>query len=171
MDFLNGHAELGHNVRIGYHAQEQLDYLDENRTALENVMAINQEISEQRARSILGGFLLRGDDVFKKLSILSGGEKNRVGLCCLIVQNANFLVLDEPTNHLDMSSANILANALSDFEGTVLFVSHNRAFIDDVATHIFAMTADGRGGLFEGTLADYEAQAERAGFPNVLKPE
>lgn len=169
LDFLTGRGELGHNVRIGYHAQEQLDYLDENRTALENVMAINQEITEQRARSILGGFLLRGDDVFKKLSILSGGEKNRVGLCCLIVQNANFLVMDEPTNHLDMSSANILANALGDFEGTVLFVSHNRAFIDDVATHIFAMTADGRNGLFEGTLADYEFQAERAGFPNVLK--
>lgn len=169
--FLNGEAQLGHNVHIGYHAQEQLDYLDENKTALENVLATNPEISEQRARSLLGGFLLRGDDVFKKLSILSGGEKNRVGLCCLIVQNANFLVLDEPTNHLDMSSANILANALGDFEGTVLFVSHNRAFINDVATHIFAMTADGRGGLFEGTLADYEAQAELAGFPNVLRQD
>ncbi|WP_052045919.1 ABC-F family ATP-binding cassette domain-containing protein [Candidatus Paracaedibacter symbiosus] len=169
--FLMGQAELGHNVRIGYHAQEQLDYLDEKKTALENVLAINPEISEQRARSLLGGFLLRGDDVFKKLSILSGGEKNRVGLCCLIVQNANFLLLDEPTNHLDMSSANILANALGDYEGTVLFVSHNRAFINDVATHIFAMTADGRGGLFEGTLADYESQALSAGFPNVLKAD
>lgn len=169
--FLGGEAQLGHNVHIGYHAQEQLDYLDENKTALENVLAINPEISEQRARSLLGGFLLRGDDVFKKLSILSGGEKNRVGLCCLIVQNANFLVLDEPTNHLDMSSATILANALGDFEGTALFVSHNRAFINDVATHIFAMTADGRGGLFEGTLADYEAQAALAGFPNVLKQD
>lgn len=169
--FLSGETQLGHNVHIGYHAQEQLDYLDENKTALENVLATNPEISEQRARSLLGGFLLKGDDVFKKLSILSGGEKNRVGLCCLIVQNANFLVLDEPTNHLDMSSANILANALSDFEGTVLFVSHNRAFINDVATHIFAMTADGRGGLFEGTLTDYETQAALAGFPNVLKSD
>lgn len=169
--FLMGEAQLGHNVHIGYHAQEQLDYLDENKTALENVLAANPEISEQRARSLLGGFLLRGDDVFKKLSILSGGEKNRVGLCCLIVKGANFLVLDEPTNHLDMSSATILANALGDFEGAVLFVSHNRAFINAVATHIFAMTADGRGGLFAGTLTDYEHQAALAGFPNVLKPD
>jgi ATP-binding cassette subfamily F protein 3 len=171
INFLTGYGEIGHNVRIGYHAQEQLDYLDESKSALENVTATNPEISDQRARSLLGGFLFRGDDVFKKLSILSGGEKNRVGLCCLIVQNANFLVLDEPTNHLDMSSANILANALADFEGTVLFVSHNRGFINDVATHVFAMTADGRGGLFEGTLEDYESQAERAGFPNVLKAD
>jgi ATP-binding cassette subfamily F protein 3 len=123
------------------------------------------------ARSLLGSFLLRGDDVFKKLSILSGGEKSRVGLCCLMAQKANFLILDEPTNHLDMSSASILAGALADFEGTVLFVSHNRSFIDQVATHIFAMTRDGRGGLFEGKLADYESLALRAGFPNVLKQE
>lgn len=167
--FLSGTCELGHQVKLGYYAQEQLDYLDPHQSALENVMSAGAGITPQRARALLGGFLIRRDDVFKSLKVMSGGEKSRVGLAHLLAQDSNFLIMDEPTNHLDMLSTNVLGQALSEFEGTALFVSHNRHFINAVATHIFAMTANGRSQLCEGTLDDYVAQAERTGFPNVLK--
>jgi ATP-binding cassette subfamily F protein 3 len=169
LPFLQGELTLGHNVQVSYFAQDQLDFLELKATVLENVLASNSTVSEREARSLLGGFLFQKDDVFKKVSVLSGGEKSRVGLCCLLMQKGNFLILDEPTNHLDMSSASILAQALSGFDGSLLFVSHNRSFINQVATHIFAMTASGRSRLFEGQLDDYETLAAKAGFPNVLK--
>lgn len=165
---LKGELTLGPNVKIGYYAQDQVQALDDRKTVLENIMA-QGDVSEQRARATLGGVLFQKDDVFKKTGVLSGGEKSRLGLSCLIVQKSNFLLLDEPTNHLDMSSTEVLSDALEDFKGTTLFVSHNRSFINQIATHIFAMTADGRGELFEGKLDDYERLSERAKFPNVLK--
>lgn len=100
---------------------------------------------------------------------MSGGEKNRVSLCCLLAKKANFLILDEPTNHLDMSSADVLAKTLADFKGTVLFVSHDRTFIDMVATHIFVVASANQSALFEGKLKDYEEAAQRSRFPNILK--
>jgi ATP-binding cassette subfamily F protein 3 len=166
---LGGELTFGTNVLLGHYTQDQVDALDLKKTVLENLQASNPDIPHKHARALLGGFLFRRDDVFKKCNVLSGGEKSRLGLCCLLGQKANFLLLDEPTNHLDMSSAESLAQALEEFNGTVLFVSHNRAFINEVATHIFAMTPDGRGGLFPGKLEDYERLSERAGFPNVLK--
>ncbi|MBM3468796.1 MAG: ABC-F family ATP-binding cassette domain-containing protein [Alphaproteobacteria bacterium] len=169
LPLLQGELELGHNVMLGYHAQNHLDSLDAQETALENVLRSNTELSEQTVRSLLGQFLIQKDEVFKKVSVLSGGEKNRVSLCCLLAQQANFLILDEPTNHLDMSSADILANTLADFKGTILFVSHDRAFIDTVATHIFVVANANQSALFEGKLKDYEEVAERSGFPNILK--
>lgn len=164
-----GELEFGHNVMLGYHAQNHLDDLNAQETVLENVVRANPELSEQMVRSLLGQFLLQKDDVFKKVGVLSGGEKNRVSLCCLLAQQANFLILDEPTNHLDMSSAEILANTLADFKGTILFVSHDRTFIDRVATHIFVVANATQNCLFEGKLADYEEAADRSGFPNILK--
>ena len=167
--FLQGTSEQGHQVKMGYYAQNQMDTLDTNLTVLDNVMQARESMSLQEARRILGCFLFTRDDVFKPFKVLSGGEKSRVGLAHLLAQECNFLLLDEPTNHLDMMSTGILANSLSEYEGTALFVSHNRAFINSVATHIFAMTPDGRSQLFEGNLDDYVHLCERSKFPNVLK--
>lgn len=166
-----GGFELGHNVSLSFFAQDQLDTLDENKTILENVMGASSDVGERRARSLLGSFLFRGNDVFKSVKILSGGEKSRVGLAFLLLQQSNFLLLDEPTNHLDMSSAEILANAIEEYEGTLLFVSHDRNFIDSICTHVFAMTNDGRFALFEGKLEDYERLAPLSGFPDILSPD
>lgn len=169
LPLMEGDLEFGHNVQLGYHAQNHLDHLDPHASALENVMEANRELTEQAVRSLLGQFLLQRDDVFKKVGILSGGEKNRVSLCCLLAKQANFLILDEPTNHLDMASADILAKTLADFTGTILFVSHDRSFIDTVATHVFVVANANQSALFEGKLKDYEEIAERSGFPNILK--
>ncbi len=168
---LTGGFELGHNVSLAFFAQDQLDILDEHKTVLENVMGTSDDVGEKKARSLLGSFLFRGDDVFKRVGVLSGGEKSRVGLACLLLQQANFLLLDEPTNHLDMSSAEILASAIDEYEGTLLFVSHDRSFIDSICTHVFAMTNDGRFALFEGKLEDYERLAPLSGFPDILSPD
>lgn len=168
---LDGGFNLGHNVSLAFFAQDQLETLDENKTILDNVMSVSDNIGEKKARSVLGSFLFRGDDAFKYVKVLSGGEKSRVGLACLLLRNANFLLLDEPTNHLDMSSAEILADAIDEYEGTVLFVSHDRNFIDSICTHVFAMTNDGRFALFEGKLDDYERLAPLSGFPDILSPD
>lgn len=161
---LEGTVELGHDVDVAYFAQDQLDYLMPKATILENMMQLNQHLSMGQARSMLGAFLFKGDDVFKPLNVLSGGEKNRVGLCCLLAKKANTIILDEPTNHLDMQSIDILAEALSSFEGTVLFVSHNRSFIDDVATHVLGLNAKGQTLLVEGDLERFEAKAAQIEF-------
>jgi len=169
LPLMEGNLEFGHNVALGYHAQNHLDSLKSHETALENVGQANPTLSEQMVRGLLGQFLLQKDDVFKKVSVLSGGEKNRVSLCCLLAKQANFLILDEPTNHLDMASVDILAKTLADFKGTILFVSHDRDFIDRVATHIFVVASASQSALFEGKLEDYEEKAGRIGFPNILQ--
>lgn len=138
-----GEVRPGHNVVMGYYSQDQGDALDLGKTALENMLQAAPDVTMQEARGLLGAFLLKGDDVFKRTSVLSGGEKSRLALCCLLGQRPNFLLLDEPTNHLDMASAAVLADALAEYEGTVIFVSHDRAFISQVSTHIFVMTRHG----------------------------
>ncbi len=165
---LEGEFEFGHNVMKGYFAQDQLDYFDEKKTLLENLLDISPMITERQARKTMGSFLFKGDDAFKKVGFLSGGEKSRLGLAALLLQDANFLILDEPTNHLDMSSCEMLAQALEEYEGSVFFVSHDRIFINEVCTHIFAMTPDGRSALFQGNLEDFSHLAEISGFPNIL---
>ncbi len=132
---LNGKVSLGHNVTIGYFAQEHLEGLNEGLSVLENVLNAAPHMREIDARGLLAGLGLIRDDVFKTVRILSGGEKSRTALACMIAKKPNTLFLDEPTNHLDLSAIELLAQALSDFEGTVIFISHNRSFIDAVATH------------------------------------
>lgn len=161
---LDGVIEHGHDVDVAYFAQDQLDYLMPKATMLENVMQLNQHLSMGQARAMLGAFLFKGDDAFKPINVLSGGEKNRVGLCCLLAKKANTLILDEPTNHLDMQSIDILAEALKAFEGSVMFVSHNRSFIDDVATHILGLNPRGQTLLVEGDLERFETKAAQVGF-------
>jgi ATP-binding cassette subfamily F protein 3 len=167
---LSGEFKLGHNVNFSWFAQDQLDTLDLSKSVLDNILASSASITQQAARNILGALLFHGEDVKKLVKVLSGGEKARVGLARLLAQDANFLLLDEPTNHLDISSCEILAQALRDYPGTVMFVSHDRQFIDSVCTHVFAMLPDGRGHLFEGVLDDYQRQARISGFPDVLTP-
>ncbi len=167
---LDGGFKLGHQVKIAYCAQNHEDILNYERSILENILDARAELGEKDARQLLGSFLFSGEAVYKPVKVLSGGEKARVGLCKAIVQPSNLLMLDEPTNHLDMSSVEILIEGFKAYSGSLLFVSHDRSFIDQLATHIFVMLPDGRSALFHGKLADYQQLAESQGFPNVLDP-
>jgi len=158
---LSGNIDLGYQVNLAYFAQDQLDVFDPKETVLINLMNQNLELSERAARRALGSFLFSGDDVYKPFGVLSGGEKSRVGLCSLLQHGANFLLLDEPTNHLDLTSIEVLAHALSEFEGTILFVSHDRNFIDGMCSHVFAMHADGSHFMVEGNIDDYQTYLNR----------
>src|SRR5260221_3931911 len=126
-----GHVYPGHNVRIGYYSQTH-SRLNAQRTIVDEIRQVSA-LSEEGARSVLGRVLFTGDDVFKPIGALSGGERSRVALALLTLQGSNFLVLDEPTNHLDLQSRQFLEEVLGEFEGTMLFVSHDRYFIDSLA--------------------------------------
>ncbi len=128
----SGKRELGHNVTPGYFAQHQAEELNPKNTALDEMMLAGSRESETRLRTILGCFLFEGDDVFKKVGVLSGGEKSRLALAKMLLNSGNFLIFDEPTNHLDMRSKNILQQALDQFEGTLMIVSHDRDFLDPI---------------------------------------
>ena len=149
------------------YAQDQAETLDQEGTVLANLLSCS-ELGEGNARTLLAGFLFMGDDAYKQVKVLSGGEKSRLGLACALSAPSNLLLLDEPTNHLDMKSISRLVQSLNEYQGTVVFVSHDRNFINGVCSHIFAMLPDGRSGLFEGNLDDYERLADASGFPNVL---
>jgi len=127
----------GHNVFSSFYAQHQLEALDLSHEILAEMKYAASQFSEQELRSMLGCFLFTGDDVFKKIKVLSGGEKSRVALAKTLVSDANFLILDEPTNHLDMLSVNVLTQALQKYEGTIIMVSHDRQFISDVSNKIW----------------------------------
>ncbi|MFW7379353.1 MAG: ABC-F family ATP-binding cassette domain-containing protein [Oligoflexus sp.] len=165
---LAGEAKLGANVSLAYYSQNPEDSLTMEQDVLSQLLQCSDKIGAPAARSLLGAFLFHGDDVFKKVEVLSGGEKSRVALAKLLIQEANFLLMDEPTNHLDMASVEALSDALCQYEGTVLFVSHDRNFINAVCTHVFVMLADGRSMLFSGQLEDYERLAKLQNFPNLL---
>lgn len=122
----------GHKVTYAYFAQHQADELDLNKTPLDIMLEAGSGQKESHLRSILGSFLFTGDDVFKKVKVLSGGEKSRLALAKMLLSPANFLIFDEPTNHLDMSSKNILQQALQQYEGTCIIISHDRAFLDPI---------------------------------------
>ena len=149
--FLSGDIKIGYNVKIAYYAQDQVECLDTKKTVLENLKSTNNQLSEVRARGLLGSFLFKGEDVYKRINILSGGEKSRLSLCCLLAKNANFLLLDEPTNHLDILSSKILGKSLSAYEGSIMFVSHNRSFINTVATHTLAFSRKGEAYFSKGS--------------------
>jgi len=129
-----GTIELGHNVLVGYFAQDQADELDGNKTALQTIEDASPEEMRKHARSMLGAFMFRGEDVEKKVKVLSGGERGRLALCKLLLKPINFLVMDEPTNHLDMNSKDVLKQSLHQFDGTLLVVSHDREFLEGLVT-------------------------------------
>ena len=129
-----GLMALGHNVMVGYYAQDQADALDGNKTALQTIEDASPEEMRKNARSLLGAFMFRGEDVDKKVKVLSGGERGRLALCKLLLNPINFLVMDEPTNHLDMNSKDVLKQSLQSFDGTLLVVSHDREFLEGLVT-------------------------------------
>ncbi len=136
IDF-DGKLEIGHNVKIGYFAQNQAALLDENLTIFETVDRIAEGDIRTQIKSILGAFMFKGDDIDKKVKVLSGGEKTRLAMVKLLLEPFNVLILDEPTNHLDMKTKDIIKDALRDFEGTVILVSHDRDFLDGLAEKVF----------------------------------
>ncbi|WKK59797.1 ABC-F family ATP-binding cassette domain-containing protein [Sphingobacterium sp. BN32] len=161
-----GTSTKGHNVSQTFFAQHQLEALHLENSILQELVAFAPKHTETELRSILGCFLFTGDDVFKKIKVLSGGEKSRVALAKALTADANFLVLDEPTNHLDMASVNILIQALQQYEGTFIVVSHDRYFLDNVANKIWYIE-DKKIKEYPGTYQEYEIwNAKR-----VVKPE
>jgi ATP-binding cassette subfamily F protein 3 len=133
----NGRVKLGHNVQIGYFAQNQAEYLDGTKTVLDTMIDAANESNRAKVRDILGSFLFRGDEVDKFVRVLSGGERNRLALAKLLLQPLNVLVMDEPTNHLDIKSKNVLKQALQSFEGTLLLVSHDRDFLQGLTNKVY----------------------------------
>ncbi len=139
----NGSIELGHNVEIGYFAQDASKALNPSDSVFETIDQIAVGEKRKDIRSLLGAFLFSGDDIDKKVSVLSGGEKTRLGLCKLLFSDSNLLILDEPTNHLDIQSKNVLKDALKNYEGTFIVVSHDREFLDGLFDEIWEIT-DGK---------------------------
>ncbi|HZW61626.1 MAG TPA: ABC-F family ATP-binding cassette domain-containing protein [Candidatus Babeliales bacterium] len=138
-----GTITFGYNVMHAIFAQDQNKMLNLQMSIIDNIKMLCPKATEQTIRTFLGAFLFSNDDVHKKVGVLSGGEKNRVGMVSVLLQNANFLLLDEPTNHLDIPSKEILLKALKTFTGTVLFVSHDRDFVNDLATHVIDLNREG----------------------------
>ncbi|SPE55785.1 ABC transporter related-protein [Verrucomicrobia bacterium] len=175
-----GARTLGHNVKAGYYSQYRVEMLDPARTVLEEAFTTSQRLTEQFVRTLLGCFLFSGDDVFKKVSVLSGGEKSRLALVKLLLEPPNLLLMDEPTTHLDMSSIDALAYALDQFEGTLIFISHDVYFIRALANHVVHVNA-GRLTHYPGGYQYYldktKALSERAaltaagqGYGRAMQP-
>ncbi len=172
-----GMVQTGHNVTQTFFAQHQLEALHLENSILEELQSFAPKHNETELRTILGSFLFTGDDVFKKIKVLSGGEKSRVALAKALTADANFLILDEPTNHLDIQSVNILIQALQQYEGTIIVVSHDRYFLDNVANKIWFIE-DHEIKIYPGTYAEYDAwyakrklEAKAAPTPKVEKKE
>jgi len=155
--FDDGRRTLGHNVELAYFAQHQLEALDPAATILEEVERSARFEDVPRLRGLLGALLFSGDDVEKRVGVLSGGEKARVALAKLLLRPANLLILDEPTNHLDIAACEVLEDAFRDFGGTLLFVSHDRSFINALATRVVEVD----GGRLESHLGNYDVYLER----------
>jgi ATP-binding cassette subfamily F protein 3 len=177
----SGRVKLGHNVLSEYFAQDQYKVLDGDSRMLDDLSGAALRVPQVELRSLLGCFLFRGEDVFKPLGVLSGGERNRYALARILVSPSNFLLLDEPTNHLDMRAKDVLLDALAAFSGTVVFVSHDRYFIDRLATRVLEVEG-GAVTIHEGNYEDYlrwkDAQAglqsastpgATLGFPSIRR--
>ncbi len=161
-----GEYTIGHNVEPDYFAQDQYKALDPEASILDDLGSVASRASNTELRSILGCFLFSEDDVFKKIGVLSGGERNRYALARMLMTPKNFLLLDEPTNHLDMRAKDVLLTALQEFTGTVVFVSHDRYFIDKLATRVIEV-ADGGVHVYPGNYEDY---LFRKDAPAVVEP-
>jgi ATP-binding cassette subfamily F protein 3 len=149
-----GTWNLGHNVNIGYFAQNQEEVLTPNKTVLEEAEDAATEETRPRVRDLLGSFLFQGEAVTKKTKVLSGGERNRLALCKLLLRPFNTLIMDEPTNHLDIQSKEIIKLALQNFEGTLIVISHDREFLDGLCDKIYEFR-DGRMKEFLGSVGEY----------------
>jgi ATP-binding cassette subfamily F protein 3 len=164
----SGSVRLGHNVVSEYFAQDQYKVLDGDMRMLDDISRAALKVPESELRSLLGCFLFSGDDVFKPLGVLSGGERNRYALARILVSPSNFLLLDEPTNHLDMRAKDVLLEAIAAFSGTVIFVSHDRYFIDRLATRVLEVE-NGSVLTYEGNYEDYlRKKEELAAAPSVV---
>jgi ATP-binding cassette subfamily F protein 3 len=150
----NGEFRLGHNVQSDYFAQDQYKELNPDARIIDDLGELSPRSTETELRGLLGCFLFSEDDVFKKIGVLSGGERGRYALLRLLLHPANFLLLDEPTNHLDLRAKDVLLNALVEYTGTVVFVSHDRYFIDKLATRVFEV-GGGQVEIFPGNYEDY----------------
>jgi ATP-binding cassette subfamily F protein 3 len=158
-DVTQGEYKLGHNVQADYFAQDQYKELDQDSRILDDLGRVSPQSRETEMRSLLGCFLFSGEDVFKRIGVLSGGERNRYALLRMLLHPANFLLLDEPTNHLDMRAKDVLLEAISKYTGTVVFVSHDRYFIDNLATRVFEI-GEGRVEVYPGNYEDYRWRKE-----------
>ena len=150
----SGNVREGHNVLTDFFAQDQYKVLDPNAGMLDDISGASPKVPVVELRSLLGCFMFSGDDVFKKLGVLSGGERNRYAMAKMLVSPSNMLLLDEPTNHLDLRAKDVLLDAIRNFTGTVLFVSHDRYFIDGLATRVFEVE-DRRLHIYPGNYEDY----------------
>lgn len=166
----SGDIKLGHNVEVGYFAQNQADVLNEKWTVLEEAEYAATEETRKRVRDVLGAFLFRGEEVEKKVSVLSGGERNRLALAKLLLKPFNVLVMDEPTNHLDIQSKEILKMALRNFDGTLILVSHDREFLEGLAQKVFEFK-DGKVNEFLGGIQEYLTERKAKGFREIEKGE
>ena len=149
-----GEYRLGHNAQVDYFAQDQYKELDRDARMLDDLSSMAQRSTNTELRNLLGCFLFSEDDVFKRIGVLSGGERNRYALARMLLQPSNFLLLDEPTNHLDLRAKDVLLESLEKFTGTVVFVSHDRYFIDKLATRVFEI-GNGEVHVFPGNYEDY----------------
>lgn len=165
-----GHVKLGHNVQIGYFAQNQAEYLDGNKTVLDTMIDAANESNRAKVRDILGSFLFRGDDADKYVRVLSGGERNRLALAKMLLQPLNVLVMDEPTNHLDIKSKNVLKQALQSFEGTLLLVSHDRDFLQGLTNKVYEFK-DQKIKEYLGDIDFYLEQRKVADFRAIEKKQ
>jgi ATP-binding cassette, subfamily F, member 3 len=173
-----GEYRLGHNVQSDYFAQDQYKELDQNARMIDDLGRVSPSSRETDLRNLLGCFLFSGDEVFKRIGVLSGGERNRYALLRMLLHPANFLLLDEPTNHLDMRAKDVLLEALSKYLGTIVFVSHDRYFIDKLATRVFEI-GGGRVEVYPGNYEDFrwrkqggaeKLQAQVAGRVDAWRP-
>jgi len=160
----HGVRELGHNVRTGYFSQNRIDVLNASHTVLDSARDMPNPVSEQTARTVLGSFLFRGDDVFKTVAVLSGGEKSRLALVRLLLDPPNLLLMDEPTTHLDVGSIDALIGALKQYHGTLIFISHDVHFIRAIATSVLHITAGANrtGGKLTFYPGDYDYYLDKS---------
>jgi ATP-binding cassette subfamily F protein 3 len=166
----SGEYVLGHNVQPDYFAQDQYKELDPSARLLDDLGTVAPRATNTELRSLLASFLFSEDDVFKTIRVLSGGERNRYALARMLLMPSNFLLLDEPTNHLDMRAKDVLLHALEGFSGTVVFVSHDRYFIDKLATRVFEVE-DGHVAVYPGNYEDYLWRKSGGGSLALPVPE